>query len=531
MHNLNTICLDIYRTAPSKEKRMRRLPCATALIAIASLVSTLVATAATPPQIKTAQGVLEGSNDKSIISFKGIPYALPPIGERRWLPPVPAQPHAGILPATEFGPNCPQTERAGLNKPGNAMGEDCLTLNVWTPQLDNAKRPVMVWIHGGGFRFGSGDIQGELIAAEDIVLVSINYRLGPLGFFAHETLSDAPANPGLLDIEQSLRWVQENIEAFGGNPDNVTVFGVSAGGMAVNLLMTSDRTEGLFARAIAQSGYATWALPRSRTAPTPAPLGVEMTAAESAEAVSSELVRRVTGEEQTRELLYSLDAMALNEALQGFQVPIVDGDSLVEEPAIAFLRGEQHALPYITGGNSFEGSVMLSSGFSQEAYTRTLGDDVTAARTAYAADPDNLWLQRMFGDNRYLISARLLASTMKAIDAPAWLYYVDFVPDAQRDELPGTAHGQDGYYLWAGHVMPDPQVQTFANAMRAYWFNFARTGDPNSDALPTWPRYDARSDQWLVLKNPPEAQSGVIKERLDLIEQRYRQRVHAALKR
>jgi para-nitrobenzyl esterase len=118
---------------------------------------------------------------------------------------------------------------------------------------------------------------------------------------------------------------------------------------------------------------------------------------------------------------------------------------------------------------------------------------------------------------------------MKSVNAPAWLYYVDFVPDAQQDELPGTTHGQDGFYLWAGMLMPDPQVQTFAKAMRSYWFNFARTGSPNDGVLPVWPSYAAQSDQWLVLKNPPTAQSGVIKERLDLIERRYRQRVQSSL--
>lgn len=499
------------------------------VIAMSALCAGLPAMAANTVQITIEQGVLEGISDKNVTSFKGIPYAQPPIADRRWLPPEPVKPHQGIRTATKFGANCPQTERAGLNEPDATMSEDCLTLNVWTPGLGSKSRPVMVWIHGGGFRFGSGDIQGELIASEEIVLVSVNYRLGPLGFFAHEALPDLPANPGLLDIEESLRWVQANIDAFGGDPDNVTVFGVSAGGMAVNLLMTSDRTDGLFSRAIAQSGYATWALPRSQTAPTPAPSGVGMKLAERAERMSSALVATVTDETQSRETLYALDAMALTKALQGFQVPIVDGKSVLEEPAILFLRGQQHAVPYITGGNSFEGSVMTFTGISQQAYRTALGSDLATARKAYATDSDELWLPRMFGDNRYLISARLTAGAMKNVNAPAWLYYVDFVPDALEGENPGTAHGRDGFYLWAGMLMPDPQVQTFAKAMRRYWFNFARTGNPNGGALPAWPSFDTQSDRWLVLKNPPRAESGVIKERLDLIERRYRQRVQNTL--
>ena len=199
----------------------------------------------------------------------------------------------------------------------------------------------MVCIHGGGFRAGSGNISGEVFASHDVVVVSINYRLGSLGFFAHPALDAEQANFGLLDMVLALQWVRDNIDQFGGDPGNVTIFGVSAGGMAVDLLMVSQAARGLFHRAIAQSGYATWALPRTRQAGDPQPLDMYAGPAQSAEKIASDLVARITDAPQTRQLLRTLDGQQLVEAVVGFQVPIVDGTSLTEEPGILFLRGQQ----------------------------------------------------------------------------------------------------------------------------------------------------------------------------------------------
>ena len=211
-----------------------------------------------PGLVDTTHGPYRGVLQNDVWSFKGMSYARAPIGTLRWAPPVAPEKFADPRPAVQFGPACVQPPSESIAR----VSEDCLSLNVWSP-VDAHQAPVMVWIHGGGFLTGSGQIPGERLA-QDTVIVSINYRLGPLGFFSHAALDNAQANFGLLDMTQALRWVRDNIAAFGDDPDNVTVFGVSAGGMAVNLLMVHEDAQGLFHKAIAQSGYGTWSLPRAK---------------------------------------------------------------------------------------------------------------------------------------------------------------------------------------------------------------------------------------------------------------------------
>ena len=225
--------------------------------------------------------------------------------------------------------------------------------------------------------------RGELFAARGVVFVSINYRLGPLGFFAHPAIGSRVANYGLQDMILALEWVRENIAAFGDDPDRVTIFGLSAGGMAASLLLVSEAAAGLFQGAIAQSGYGTWALPRTANAPAPAPLGMDLNRAASAESLALELIERVSPDADTADGLRALDAMALMEAVEGFHLPVVDGVTLREEPGILFLAGLQHDVPVITGGTSFDGSVMPYSGISVDAYERIWGEDYPAARHLY----------------------------------------------------------------------------------------------------------------------------------------------------
>ena len=310
--------------------------------------------------VQTRYGPISGTLSDGVHSFKGIPYAAPPVGKWRWAAPRPASPRPAlkvqqIFDATEYGPACVQPLR------GDEVletSEDCLTLNVWTDVVGKGKKPVMVWIHGGGFRWGSGRVPGEVFVQEGAVVVSLNYRLGPLGFFAHDSLESETANFGLLDMVQGLQWVRDNISAFGGDADNVTVFGVSAGAMAVNLLMATKTSEGLFHRAIAQSGYTTWPLSRSRNAPDKELLDWALQPVESAESFAAAMVGELTDVPQTLENLRMLDAEALVAVPSGFILPIVDGRSLQEEPAILFARAQQHKVSYLTGGNSYEGSVM-----------------------------------------------------------------------------------------------------------------------------------------------------------------------------
>lgn len=493
---------------------------------LAVLLTAASLQAAESTRVVTNQGTVHGSVNEGIRAFKGIPYAEPPVGALRWQPPQGIRKSQDAIEATEFGPQCLQSARRAAQE----MNEDCLTLNVWSAALAGAQQPVMVWIHGGGFRAGSGNIDGAVFASQEVVVVSINYRLGSLGFFAHPALDGDQANFGLLDMVLALQWVHDNVEQFGGDPDNVTIFGVSAGGMAVDLLMVTQAARGLFHRAIAQSGYGTWSLPRTRQAPDPQPLDMYLGAAQSAEKIATDLVSRVTDTAQSSHLLRELDGRKLVEAVTGFQVPIVDGTSLVEEPGILFLRGRQLDVPLLTGGNSYEGSVMRASGISLDDYSRALGGDLSAGKALYRDDfasSRQLGLSRMFGDNRYLLASRTLGASMAHVSSAAWLYYIEFVGGQNQGRLPGSSHGSDAGLLFNGHRSDDAAVKSLSRRMQRYWLNFARNGDPNGDGLTHWPSYDAKSALWMVFDDKDHVRGNVIDARLDLLEARYRQRVLA----
>jgi len=473
------------------------------------------------PQVETKQGKFSGTVEDGAYAFRGIPYARPPVGDLRWQAPAGVSSHDGVRSADVFGASCVQP------RPGLETSEDCLFLNVWAKTLDAGKHPVMVWIHGGGFRGGTGNLGGAVLAQQDVVGVSFNYRLGPLGFFAHESLPGKQANFGLLDMVAVLEWVQTNIAEFGGDPNNVTIFGVSAGGMAVDLLMVTEQARGLFHRAIAQSGYGTWALPYSRFATGSAPLDFDYSPLPRAEAMSAELVARVTAKEQSLRQLRELDAMQLASALRGFQVPIVDGHSLNAEPGILFRQGKQHDVPFMTGGNSNEGTVMGGSGLGVEQFAASFASDTARAKALYkedfAHDEASGW-RRTFGDNRYLLSAYQLGLGMTTVSSRAWLYYVDFIPTANQGEWIGTPHGMDSFFLLRGHTSDDPSVRQLGDRMLRYWVNFARTGNPNDAKQMHWPAFTAGAPDWLVFSQADSVVSGVLAEKLKFLSDRYDRR-------
>ncbi|MBM4203526.1 MAG: carboxylesterase family protein [Gammaproteobacteria bacterium] len=478
------------------------------------------------PSAVTPSGTFSGVEEGGVLVFKGIRYAEAPTGSRRWQAPMPAGVARKALEAKTFGPACLQPKSDQL--PDATTSEDCLFLNVWTLDLDRTKlRPVMVWIHGGGFRTGSGAIPGEVFASQDVVVVSLNYRLGPLGFMAHKSLRNKVANVALLDMVAALDWVKNNIQAFGGSPHNVTLFGVSAGGQAVNLLMVSPLAARRFHRAIAQSGYAAWALPRSAGAPAPAPKGADLGPAQSAEAIAESLIAGLDGGEQSARLLRRLDGQALVEGVQGFQMPIVDGTSLPEEPGALFRQGRQAPVPYMTGGNSFEGSVMPGSGISAPDFERMLGADLPALKQAWADDfaiSQERGLTRIFGDNRYLLSARLLATAMAGVKKESWLYYVALSPTQRPTEWPGTPHGYDYALLFGTDKNTNTSVHNLGIRMQQYWLAFARRGRPDVPGLAAWPAYIAETDRWMVFSDRDGEQAGVLREKLDLLTNRYEQR-------
>jgi para-nitrobenzyl esterase len=470
----------------------------------------------------TGSGSVQGVETDGMLVFRGIPYAQPPTAGLRWQPPQPAA-WREPLRAESFGPRCPQ---AGAED----GSEDCLYLNVWTtPEANTTSlRPVMVWIHGGGFRGGSGNTNGAKLVADGVVLVSFNYRLGALGFLDHPALrvdGAAAVNYGLLDMVAALEWVQTNIRNFGGDPQRVTIFGVSAGGMAVHTLMTTPASEGLFARAIAQSGYATWPLPRSRS--------MRRDGADDAEQIAIDLTSRAStaaSAEPGAEQLRAIPAAAWVEAVTGFHRPIVDGSTLPREPAETFAAGQQHAVPLITGANSWDGSVIsgspqaaaaLSGTWPQPELARLYAEDFAVSKEQARA--------RIFGDYRYLMAGRYTARRMAAVSQPAYLYYFDFLPPSRRGELPGAPHGSEtpfvfGMFRGAATGL-DPEVEAMSKLLRGYWVRFAATGDPNGKGAPRWPAHTARNDRWLVPSTHTRARKHVLTDKLDFLEGRYYERI------
>lgn len=483
------------------------------------------------PRVQTSSGSVVGERNGFVSSFKGIAYATAPIGELRWQAPQALSAKASLVDARSFGPICPQP--ASAEHPEASMSEDCLNLNVWTSGTQT-KKPVMVWIHGGGFRAGSNRIKGEVLAAEGVVIVSLNYRLGVLGFFAHPLIEGPDFNFGLLDLIAGLRWVQRNISAFGGDPGCVTVFGISAGAAAVNLLMAADPARGLFHRAIAQSGYATWPLLRSRLAPVPAPSNLLMKPADSAE-YEAEKLADATGQDcSDLEAMRAIKAMQWVDVQSGFQLPIVDGSVVAEEPGIRFQEGYQHAVPYLSGGNSYEGTIMPSYQIDPEAYERVWSLFDPHWARVYQRDfqkSPNLARKRLFGDERYLLSALVLAEAMKLVGAGSWLYFIDFLPSALTEPTAGTPHGLDAWLLFSAAEEGDPESAELSSRIRKYWFNFARFGNPEGDSNQTdedngqpWPSYQ-QSGEWKRFANGDRVLLEELTKRLAVALSRYQLRI------
>jgi para-nitrobenzyl esterase len=448
----------------------------------------------------TKAGLVRGKPAGDSIDFLGIPFAAPPVGDLRWRAPQPVKRWDGVREAVAYGPACMQK----TDDPKLAISEDCLSLNVAIPKdaKAGAGLPVLFRIHGGGMVTGSG--RGQL--AEDVwnpkgvISVTINYRLGALGMLAHPALEDsssklAAANFSLLDARAALQWVHDNIRAFGGDPAKVTIVGGSAGGEMVDLLMIMPGADGLFARAIANSGYAAWPLPAK-----PGVLGVGRAKAENAYDVAHAILKRAGGgtEPGTAQGLRALDAKAIIDAVDGFHNPVIDGVTIADDPVALFAAGKQARVPLITGGASYEGSVMPASGVTREQILATLGADRGSIVLMYADDyarSDEQGTRRLFGDYRYVMSGAVVASLVTARQ-PAYLYYLTYAPPAQRATYPGAPHASETSVMLAaaragGADGPGAQ-------MLGYWLNFIRTGDPNGAGLPAWPRADAVYERWMV---------------------------------
>jgi para-nitrobenzyl esterase len=473
--------------------------------------------AAGPSRVQVESGMLEGSarSASGIRVFRGIPFAAPPVGELRWRAPKPVPPWTGVRKAVEFGARCMQaTPLDGVAFRDAGESEDCLFLNVWTPAKDaTEKLPVFVWIHGGALAAGSASearYDGEALARKGLVVVSLNYRLGALGFFAHPDLTresgvGASGNYGWLDQVAALQWVQKNIAAFGGDPGKVTIAGESAGSLSVCVLMAAPPAQGLFARAIGESGAVFF---------DGAP-GAALISLADAESAGAKFVK-AAGKSSLAELRAAPAAAVLQAAKDKSFVAggIVDGYVLPISSDRLYAQGKQAHVPLLAGWNADEGSVLVVA--NRDKFTAGAFKVLAALRFGFHTG-DFLKLYPATSDDEAYHSAEQLAgddwtayATWKWLNiqaqtakVPVYRYYFEHHPLVKPGELifhaqpgdVGSFHSAELEYVfqtlgWREVPVPANDAR-LAEAMSTYWANFARTGDPNGGGLPAWPPYDA----------------------------------------
>ena len=458
-----------------------------------------------PPETTVESGQLRGAVINGVQSFKGIPYAAPPIADLRWVPPQPVASWDGVRDATEYAPHCAQIDPGVLWFELDEISEDCLALNVWSPAKSaEGKLPVMAWVHGGGYSNGSANIarlNSPRLAQQGVVLVTINYRLSIFGFFNHPALAASHpeypvGNYGLLDVVASLEWVQRNIAAFGGDPDNVTIFGESAGAGLVNHLMVTPASAGLFHRAISQSasvGLAPDPYVDRRAGFLPA-----------ANSLGEKYLKKmgvVDYASASPELAARLRGMSTEQLLQVMEVtdrftPVVDGTTIPDQVGLLTAAGKYHHVPYITGGNSWEASLgrEIGGGFSPEF----------AAKLVPQGEKDRLYAgldevelaDQAFGDLIVLSGSRYTAMQLAKGGSPVYSYYLSYVAADRRAAQPGAAHTDDIAFVMQTLDNEDdlekvsPEDCDVSDLMSAYWVQFARTGNPNRAGLPEWPQFE-----------------------------------------
>jgi len=458
-------------------------------------------------KVNTSQGMISGtaSEDGVVKIFMGIPFAEPPLGELRWKAPIAASPWQGILPCVQppasATQNKPQPFFCWSKEfliPDEPISEDCLYLNVWTPAKTNQdKLPVMVWIHGGGFSGGSGTVplyDGEALARKGIVYVSINYRLGILGFLAHPELSaeseqQISGNYGLLDQIAALKWVKENIAAFGGDPEQVTIAGQSAGAFSVNMLVVSPLAKGLFSGAIAQSGGM---------------FGINLSLGKTLQAAEE------SGKQLTDNLGVSIAEMRLIPADSLLKIPgfySITVDNVVVPPVReTFAEGKQNDVPLISGWNADDG-VSFAPPVNKQKYQEMIklqyGKQAAEFLQVFSANTDEEAFQSQklstslfFGWNNY-IWANLQAKTGKS---KAFLYYFTHVPPGEPNY--GAFHSAEfGYALHTLNKWDRPFTDTdyqLEEIMSSYWVNFTKTGNPNGEGLPEWPAFNEKTPELIL---------------------------------
>jgi len=498
------------------------------------------------PIVQVEGGAIEGASEGGVDSFKGVPFAAPPIGELRWRAPQPVRDWGGVRPATHNGNDCAQAPMPGESAPlGAALSEDCLYLNIWRPKgtTGNARLPVMVWIHGGGFVNGGASptvYYGAQFARQAVIMVGINYRLGRFGFFAHPALTAENkdqgqlGNYGLMDEIAALKWVRRNIAAFGGDPAKVTIFGESAGGMSVNYLLASQQARGLFKGAIIQSGGGRSNLSgtRLRSADQPGQpslerLGLNFAKANGIEGVDANALSQLRALPADK-VVNGLNMWTMDAQADQYGGPIIDGIIVPESPDAAFVAGRQAKVPIIVGAT--EDDLGWIGATTKADVFAMFGSHDAAARKAF--DPtgkaDDQQVLNLVGQTRMMIEpARFVAKTIGNQGMPVFAYRFSYVARSMRAKWTrGAPHATDVPYALGTVVekygaAADSTDRAVGRTMNSYWVNFAKTGDPNGEGLPVWPRENGKGTGLMGFNRDGMIQFGPDprEDQLNLVEQ------------
>jgi para-nitrobenzyl esterase len=482
------------------------LACAGATPALAQITSAAV-----------TGGQVAGTAQGDLGVFKGIPFAAPPVGKLRWAEPAPVQPWPGVRQATAYGPPCMQDpQMAKLMGSTAPPSEDCLYLNVWTPAKAKGDRlPVMVWIYGGAFALGATGtplFDGSRLAQKGVIVVSVGYRVGALGFMAHPELSresgHGSGNYGLEDQIAGLKWVRDNVGQFGGAPGNVTIFGESAGGIAVSMLAASPLAKGLFAKTISESGGNFGPARKGSEG------GANMTSLAGAEAQGTAFLKAIGAADiaAARALPASTIQAGPGASAQGGFWPTFDGYVLRGDQYVLYEKGQFNDTPVLIGTNSNEGAMFVQPPITGDQFEKTI-------RTQYGASADALLSAYPHATPQEALQATRNVFRETAFAWPTWawarlqtekgrhpayVYYFDVRTPQQPD---GSTHASEMPYVFgwtdqgiAGSSKPD---QATSDQMMAYWTNFAKTGNPNGPGVPEWPAFTLKDQQVRVLGTSP----------------------------
>jgi len=482
-------------------------------------------------------GMISGTTEHGVQTFKGIPFAAPPVGDLRWRPPQPVLPWEGVKACKEFGAGSPQSMAPASSFYAftnvDKVDEDCLFLNVWTvAESTDERRPVMVWFHGGGLTRASGAdarFNGANLAKKGVVLVTVNYRLGPLGYLAHPELTGeepkgVSGNYGVLDQIAALRWVRENISQFGGDAGNVTVFGQSAGSWSVQAMVATPLAKGLFHRAIGHSGGLFGALRHLDKSE-----GDNRSGHQIGEDFLEACGVKTIAEART------LSAETIVEVSAGkggafYTRPVVDGWVIPESIDDIFRSGRQNDVPVIVGSTAKEMST-LTDPSSLPKTTASLKDRISSQypnanfgdfTDVYGGAKDDTAMEAylaMIRDSAFSSQMRRWARATESVSSNAYLYFFTLAPPIPNSDYRGAYHSSDVPYAFQ-NISPTfgDADRALSDAMSDYWVNFARTGDPNGGGLPEWEPYNLDTEPYMELGDPLRAGNHLLKQELDYLD-------------